>query len=139
MPQMIAEAVLEGLKAGLFKIVDNRVLIADVDDNPSPSMADLLARFLGRIINRPIRSLDDDMIDVLAKHYPISPDDIRQSFDLVKSWDATICLCEFSQAYGYSSPYHCIGIFFESSDGILFRKAWAKMAAPSHQQEKINE
>lgn len=87
-------------------------------------MVDLIKRFLGRIINRPIRSLDDEIIYVLAKHYPISPDEIRQSFDLLKSWDITICLCEFSQAYGYSSPYHCIGIFFESPEGVSFRRRW---------------
>lgn len=53
-----------------------------------------------------------------------SPIDIWQSYNVLKSWDEVICLCEYCCSYGLEGVYHSIGVFYERNDGIAFRAAF---------------
>lgn len=82
-------------------------------------LRDFIKNTFGNVRN--LSTLDDDITAAVAKHYPASITDIKAAFRLLKSWDTTIELCEFTVYAGYSSPYHSIGMFIDSHEGQTFR------------------
>jgi hypothetical protein len=67
---------------------------------------------------------DYGIANSISVAWPFSAYDIWQAYKVLKSWDETICLCEYCAVYALESVYHSIGFFYQSKEGIAFRRAY---------------